>query len=74
MGHFPDMILVTERTQSGPPGAADNLSACALAVALCGFLLRNPSYIPVDTEIRFISFGSEEAGLRGSRRYVERHP
>jgi hypothetical protein len=55
------------------PGAADNLSACALAVAMCRFLVRNPSYIPPDTEIRFISFGSEEAGLRGSRRYVARH-
>jgi hypothetical protein len=55
------------------PGAADNLSACALAVAMCRFLVKNPSYIPDDTEIRFISFGSEEAGLRGSRRYVERH-
>ena len=55
------------------PGAADNLSACALAVAMCRFLVKNPSYIPDDTEIRFISFGSEEAGCRGSRRYVERH-
>jgi hypothetical protein len=55
------------------PGAADNLSASAATVALCRFLVRNPSYIPVDTEIRFVSFGSEEAGLRGSRRYVERH-
>jgi len=55
------------------PGAADNLSACALAVAMCRFLLENPSYIPDDTEIRFISFGSEEAGVRGSRRYVQRH-
>jgi len=55
------------------PGAADNLSASALAVALCRFLVRNPSTIPADTEIRFISFGSEEAGVRGSRRYVERH-
>lgn len=55
------------------PGAADNLSACALAAAMCRFLVRNPSYIPDDTEIRFISFGAEEAGLRGSRRYVERH-
>jgi Zn-dependent M28 family amino/carboxypeptidase len=26
-----------------------------------------------DTEIRFISFGSEEAGVRGSRHYVQRH-
>ncbi len=55
------------------PGAADNLSGSALAVSLCSFLAKNPSYIPDDTEIRFISFGSEEAGLRGSRRYVERH-
>lgn len=55
------------------PGAADNLSASAIAVAMCRFLVRNPSYLPNDTEIRFISFGSEEAGLRGSRRYVERH-
>ena len=55
------------------PGAADNLSACALAVAMCRFLVKNPAYIPANTEIRFISFGSEEAGLRGSRRYVARH-
>ena len=55
------------------PGAADNLSASALVVAMCRFLVNNPSFIPSDTEIKFISFGSEEAGLRGSRRYVERH-
>ena len=55
------------------PGAVDNLSASALAVAMCRFLVQNPSFIPDDTEIRFISFGSEEAGLRGSRRYVARH-
>ena len=55
------------------PGAADNLSACALAVAMCRFLVENPAFIPDDTEIRFITFGSEEAGVRGSRRYVERH-
>lgn len=55
------------------PGAADNLSACALAVAMCRFLVQNPAYIPDETEIRFISFGSEEAGCRGSRRYVARH-
>jgi hypothetical protein len=55
------------------PGAADNLSACALSVAMCRFLVKNPHYIPEDTEIRFISFGGEESGLRGSRRYVKRH-
>jgi hypothetical protein len=55
------------------PGAADNLSGSALAVAMCRFLAKNPACIPDDTEIRFISFGSEEAGCRGSRRYVARH-
>jgi hypothetical protein len=68
------MFFVRGRKHGGTvPGAADNLSACALAVAMCRFLVKNPVYIPADTEIRFISFGSEEAGLRGSRRYVERH-
>ena len=55
------------------PGAADNLAASALVAAMCRFLVKNPSCIPDDTEIRFVSFGSEEAGLRGSKRYVERH-
>jgi Zn-dependent M28 family amino/carboxypeptidase len=55
------------------PGAVDNLSGSALSVAICRFLVKNPSYIPDDTEIRFVSFGSEEAGLRGSRHYVKRH-
>lgn len=55
------------------PGAVDNLSASALSVAMCRFLVRNPSYIPDDTEVRFISFGSEEAGIRGSKNYVKRH-
>ncbi len=55
------------------PGAVDNLAASAIAVAMCRFLVRNPAYLPVDTEIRFVSFGSEEVGLRGSRRYVELH-
>jgi hypothetical protein len=55
------------------PGAADNLSASALSVAMCRFLVKNPTYIPDETEIRFISFGGEEAGYRGSRRYVKRH-
>jgi hypothetical protein len=55
------------------PGAADNLSGSALAVAMCRFLVKNSAYIPDDTEIRFVSFGSEEAGCRGSRRYVARH-
>lgn len=74
----PSVIFAMFFTRGGKnggtvPGAADNLSASALSVAMCGFLARNSSYIPEDVEIRFVSFGSEEAGLRGSRRYVARH-
>jgi Peptidase family M28 len=69
------LLFNTRRRKDGGivPGAVDNLSGSALAVAMCRFLVKNPSYVPAGTEIRFISFGSEEAGLRGSRRYVERH-
>ena len=62
-----------EKNAGNVPGAADNLSACALAVAMCRYMVQNPSCIPEDTEIRFITFGSEEAGYRGSRRYVQCH-
>lgn len=62
-----------EKNGGSVPGAVDNLSACALAVTICRFLVRNPDLIPDEMEIRFITFGSEEAGLRGSRRYVECH-
>jgi Peptidase family M28 len=69
------VLFLNRRGKNGGivPGAADNLSACAVTVAMCRFLVQNSSYIPAGTEIRFISFGSEEAGLRGSRRYVQRH-
>jgi hypothetical protein len=68
------LFLTRGRKNGGNvPGAADNLSASAIVVAMCRFLVKNPSYVPDDTEIRFISFGSEEAGLRGSRRYVASH-
>lgn len=68
------LFINRDRKNGGTvPGAMDNLSASSLAVAMAKFLVLNPSHIPTDTEIRFISFGSEEAGCRGSRRYVERH-
>lgn len=68
-------LFFTRKEKNGGhvPGASDNLSASALSVALCRFLTENPTYIPADTEIRFISFGGEESGCRGSRRYVNCH-
>ena len=69
------MMFFTRGWKNGGkvPGAVDNLSACALSVAMCRFPVRNPACLPENTEIRFISFGSEEAAVRGSRRYVSCH-
>jgi hypothetical protein len=55
------------------PGAVDNLSAVAILVGIGQYLKKNQEFIPPNTEVRLISFGCEEAGLRGSRRYVEAH-
>ena len=55
------------------PGAVDNLSAVAIVLALGRYLNSNKEIIPKNTEIRLISFGCEEAGLRGAFRYVSAH-
>jgi hypothetical protein len=55
------------------PGAVDNLSGAALSVAVGKILKENPDLQPENTEIRIISFGCEEASVRGARAYVKRH-
>lgn len=55
------------------PGAVDNLSAVAVVLGLGRYLQKHPDLIPSGTEIRLISFGCEEAGLRGAYRYAEAH-
>lgn len=55
------------------PGAVDNLSAVAVALGVGRYLKTNKQLIPKNTEIRLISFGCEEAGLRGAYRYAAAH-
>jgi len=55
------------------PGAVDNLSAVAVVLGLGRYLKKNKDIIPKNTEIRLISFGCEEAFLRGAFRYVAAH-
>jgi len=55
------------------PGAADNLSSCSVIQGMGRYLKKNRDIIPPNTEIRLISFGCEEVGLRGAYRYVEAH-
>jgi len=51
-------------------GANDNLSAVAVVLGLAEVVSRNR---PRNVEVLFVSFGSEEPGLKGSRRFVEMH-
>ncbi len=55
------------------PGANDDLSGVAISVAMARILKRHPELIPTGTEFQFVSFGSEEAGTRGSKRYAAKH-
>ncbi|MFW9817996.1 MAG: M28 family metallopeptidase [Candidatus Thorarchaeota archaeon] len=55
------------------PGAVDNLSSCSVIVGLSRYIKDHKELIPNNTEIRLISFGCEESGLRGSRRYCAAH-
>lgn len=55
------------------PGAVDNMSSCSIVQALARYLKKNRDVIPENTEIRLISFGCEESGLRGSYRYAAAH-
>ena len=63
-----DAILVTAHLDSviGAPGANDNSSGVALVLELAR-VFRGYN---TDKELRFVLFGSEERGLRGSRYYL----
>lgn len=64
-----DIVVISSHHDSveGAPGANDNASGTAMTIELAR-VLRD---IPSDSEIRFITFGAEEAGLVGSTHYVE---
>ena len=55
------------------PGAVDNLSAVAIVLGVGRYLKIHKDIIPKNTEIRLLSFGCEEAGLRGAYRYAAAH-
>lgn len=58
------------------PGAFDNLSAVAVVLGIGKYLSENKDnkkIYPKHTRIQLISFAGEEAGLRGSKRYVKTH-
>jgi hypothetical protein len=60
----------------GTPGAGDNLIASGIAKVMgdiFGGMKQKGSPLLKNTRLIVISFDAEEAGLRGSRRYVKKH-
>jgi len=58
------------------PGAMDDLAGVAVAAGLGKYLRDardNDGFYPENTEVVIVGMGSEEAGLRGAKRYVENH-
>jgi len=57
-------------------GAYDNLSGVAILLGIAKILSdnrNNDEIYPKNTQVKLISFACEEAGLRGSKRYVKAH-
>ncbi|MDR2524774.1 MAG: Zn-dependent exopeptidase M28 [Oscillospiraceae bacterium] len=65
-------FLFFQSRRRGVPGANDNLSGCYTAMAILKEM-REGQISFEDTEVVVLLTGSEEAGLRGAKAYVERH-
>lgn len=67
------VMLFFFKTRWAVLGANDNLSGLAILQGIAESLGKNPDLVPVHTKVLLVAFGSEEAGLRGSKRWVKRH-
>lgn len=67
---FAVLVLAGMIRRDAVPGANDNLSAVATAWETAR---RLTTHRPRHVEVRVVSFGSEEAGLKGSRDFAIRH-
>jgi len=66
-------LLFFFKTNWAVMGANDNLSGIAILQGLAESLGNRKEVITDHTKVLLVAFGSEEAGLRGSKRWVERH-
>ncbi|MHA1212741.1 MAG: M28 family metallopeptidase, partial [Candidatus Heimdallarchaeota archaeon] len=66
-------MLFFFKTRWAVMGANDNLSGISLLQGICETLGNNQELVPKHTKILLVAFGSEEAGLRGAKRWVRRH-
>ena len=70
------LVYIMFHTYKPVLGAFDNLSGVAIVLGIGRYLRENKSnaaIFPKHTKVYLISFAGEEAGLRGSKRYVTKH-
>jgi len=65
--------LITWNRKNASPGAIDNLSGVSIALWFAKYFKRNPEKKPKNCRIILAAFGCEEAGLKGSKAFVELH-
>lgn len=69
-------LLLFFHTYRPVPGAMDNMAGIAIVSGLGKYLneaKRNGNWFPEKTEVVLLATSSEEAGLRGAKRYVSKH-
>jgi hypothetical protein len=65
-------FLTWDKTKASP-GAMDNLSGIAQCLSILKYFQTHPNDQPKNARLVIVGFGSEEAGLRGSRAFVKKH-
>ncbi len=63
-------------TYTAVPGAMDDMAGVSIAAGLGRYLSearKNGEFFPENTEVVIMGMGAEEAGLRGAKRYVQKH-
>lgn len=67
------VYLAAEISGRYTPGANDNGTGVALALWLASEYARRPGDFPPGSELRFLFTGSEEAGCRGMKAFLQSH-
>lgn len=69
-------IFALFHTKDVVPGAMDDMAGISVLAGLAKYLRDagdSSEYLPENTEVVLLALSSEEAGLRGAKRYAERH-
>ncbi|MFA6450290.1 MAG: M28 family peptidase [bacterium] len=69
-------LFIVFHTYKPVPGAMDDIAGVAVAAGLGKYLAdakKDGSFFPQNTEVVIFGVSSEEAGLRGSKRYITKH-